>query len=570
MSSLRTKSIQAYRQLYRAAGQCGLSDPSSLQRYLSHRFQSVAETHYRRLATALRQLASEMNTSQSQQTHAGDMGESFVESSSTTTSSSGSARHRYRHRRQRLLRTYERFVSRRIDDAHHLAQLLPRSAERSDLAALLQALAGGVGNTAYRRALEQGFSSLVTFAAQREARDEATEEATSERQNRIMQHAVLPYCERLLLLHRTAIGAHNQSSRLLYLTPWQVTEAVVGTRSAVVAHMMRHGHEHVMVEVDEGLNKQVIYVCRCRGEDRDSGSYEWQQPVERVEVGESEEVPRTIFHAEFLHTATRLCDALMHETRIHRSRKTVLIGHAVGGAVAVIMSLLLLQRGFSVANVITLGAPKALQSTQSRFVAAVNPVRLVLSGDPLIELPVTGSEGEPLTHIGEILLLTPHRAPRASSTSPEHTHECAGHDDTHTEDTYDATRRGNCDEGDVHTGQAKVHRYCPEGSTLSAGNAQPEAARVCRVEEEHEEADEDDEEDWSTLFREAEERYRCQFLVEDYVRHLADPTVELTYAEGDEVWDEGDYHASRRAEAAAATAPSATDEQRRRDMNGPL
>lgn len=468
--------------------------------------------------------------------------------------------------------------------------MLPNAVGDAALTSILQVLAAGVGNASYQRTVESSFMSFFAFAEKQAARDEATEEATSERQNRIMQQAILPYGERLLLVHRTAIGEGNRVSSLSYLTPWQVTEAIVGTRSGVTAHHIRLGRDHVVIEIDETYNKQIIYIACTRAEggdatNMDSGSYNWDQEVERVDVSESEESRQTLFHSEFLAMATRLCDALVHETPLHPTRKTVLIGHAVGGAVSVIMALLLSQRGFDVANVITFGAPKAMQGTLERYVAAINPVRVVLAGDPLVELPVTGSEGDPFKHIGEILLLSPRQGRERGGDD-------AGRDDPRREERGPERREGGSASGEGDRADTVVSELAEVMSaedlaavmsddlvgvsqpptTVSSSSGEEKEEGVAEGEGEREELEEEEEEeeeaDLRSLCRIAEERYRQHFLVEDYIRHLADPSVELTYAEGDEVWDDGEYASSvRRGAAEPRVSP---EERRQRDLRGAL
>uniref|UniRef100_A0A0A9YKV1 Putative L-ribulose-5-phosphate 3-epimerase sgbU n=1 Tax=Lygus hesperus TaxID=30085 RepID=A0A0A9YKV1_LYGHE len=112
-----------------------------------------------------------------------------------------------RTRRQKLLTDYEMFISTQVDQTNELARRIQIIApHETTLLSLLQVLAAGVGSVAYQRIMEASFMPLLAFDAKRHARNEDTEEATSERQNRIMQQALLPYCEKLLLLHRTAIG----------------------------------------------------------------------------------------------------------------------------------------------------------------------------------------------------------------------------------------------------------------------------------------------------------------------------------------------------------------------------
>lgn len=491
--SLRAESLRVYRQLFRAAAvaaaECSLHNSTGLQEYVSQRFTREATGNKKKLHEALLLLNNqETSTKHSQGEHTSYQLKQL------------------KMQRRKILKQFEILVSKRIDYTKKLGDTLLEAGGNPQLTSVLQVSSAGIGNDAYRRMMESSLLSFFKHEEQRALRNELEDEATSERQNRIMQQAIIPYGERLLLLHRTSIGEHNHASALLYLSPWQATEAIVGNRSGATAHHLHLGRDHVIVEIDETFNKQVIYVCCTRGELTDSGSYQWEQAIERVDVTECEELQRTLVHSEFLLMANRLCDAVQHETPVHPSRKTVLVGHSVGGAVSLLIGMLLLQRGFEVSNVITFGAPKCIQSTLQRYIAAVNPVRVVLVGDPLIELPVTGTEGNPFIHVGEILMMSPRNT--ENHTSPG---------------------------GESHNGSALLSSTTSgaEGGDASA-SVEPEASET-----------ELESEAFQNVSQ-VKERYRAHFLVEHYIHHLCSPNVEVTYAEGDEVWDDGDYASMRK------------------------
>ncbi|KPI83298.1 hypothetical protein ABL78_7667 [Leptomonas seymouri] len=547
--SLRRESIGAYRDLYRAAARaaqdCGLYNCAGFLQYVSQRYGREADLHRRQLSQALQALARQS--------------ESQSENRRRNVS--------LERTRSKIVGQYQRYISSEIDRTRTLANAFFLAPDNAALTSVLKVLSAGVGNAAYQQALEASFLSFLEFEAKRASRDEVADDATSERQNRIMLQALLPYAERLLLVHRTAIGEQNRMSSLLYLTPWQVTEAIVGNRSGVSAAHLRIGRDHIVVEVDETYNKQVVYICCTRREGGDSGSYEWDQEVERVEISESEEVQKTLFHSEFLFTASRICDALLHDSSLHPTRNTVVMGHAVGGAVGLILSLLLAQRGFQVANTISLGSPKSLQGTLNRYISAVNPVRLVLAGDPLVELPVTGAEGAPFVHIGEILLLTPPRTTtEAAPSMPTETPTVSSSLPMARHIDKDAAQPSSL--SDSFTVEA-VGAMMMDGEDLNDAPSLPSVDDTPRSSRVADQVDGDaDEEDIKGMRHMAEERYRKQFLVEDYVRHMQNPLVELTYAEGDEVWDEGDYEAMKRS---MHTEPVVTAEEHRvRDLRGPL
>ncbi|CCW69419.1 unnamed protein product [Phytomonas sp. Hart1] len=603
MIPLRIESLRAYRKLFLIAAQvsheCPLHNKPQFLKYISSRFNQEAEINSRRLAHALLYLEKKERCLFNE-----------PKKGLRNRKKSSVSRRMLNSQRKKILRDYQTHVSHGVDSTYRMAELLPHAVGTSSLTSLLEVLAAGVGNTAYQRRMESSFIEFFNFERKKEARDDASEEATSERQNRIMQQALIPYAEHLLLLHRTAVGEPNPATNLLYLTPSQMTEAIVGTRSSVSAHHLRHGNDHIVVEIDEAYNKQVIYIaCACPGEGAHNGSYDWEQEIERVEVENNEEVRRTTFHAEFLSRAKPMCTTLLQETPLHVSRRTVLVGHAVGGSIALILSLLLSQRGFDITNVITLGAPKALQGTLERYIAAINPIRVVLTGDPLVELPVMGAHGDPFVHVGEILLLTPHHGEEATANgSTRNSRKSSSVDETPTDrlpgtctpsivtSATTASPVEGC-YGDLTAEklnmlmndlifEAPLHETNHFEGIPNIPNPQPgrnsragsPSPMACKVPDSVPETEEDqlmDEpppeeasEEPESLFRLAKERYCAQFLVEHYVRHLCDPNVELTYAEGDEVWDEGSYAAARRE---AERVPHVSyGEQFQRDLRGPL
>ncbi|AYU83017.1 Mitoribosomal LSU assembly factor [Leishmania donovani] len=544
--SLRLESIRVYRELYRAASrsarECTLYNSSGLLDYVSRRFGQEADKQNRQLANALRTL----------ERRASDQG-----SKKRRGAAGGRAQ-------AKLLQQYQRYISMQIDRTRALAKALYMAPGNVQLTSVLQVLSAGVGNWSYQQMMESSILSFLEHEAKKVSHNEVAEDMTSERQNRIMLQALLPYAERLLLVHRTAVGEQNRVSSLTYLTPWQVTESIIGSRSGVSAVHLRVGRDHLVVEVDETYNKQVVYICCTRQDGGDSGSYEWAQEVERVEISESEEVQKTMFHSQYLFMATRICDALLHDSPLHPTRSTVVIGHAVGGAVGLVLSLLLTQRGFEVSNTISLGAPKSLQGTLERYVAAINPIRLVLAGDPLVELPITGAEGAPFVHIGEILLLSPANS-SSDTLAAADTSECES-DDNVVSDAPPSPRVDN-----FTAESLSVMMADSDGVPFASGSADDPSAAASVSFSKADEAlaeEENSEEGMSEILRVAAQRYRDHFLVEHYVRHLKDPSVVLTYAEGDEVWDEGDYEELKRK--SAREPPASSEERRIRDLRGPL
>ncbi|EAN77270.1 hypothetical protein, conserved [Trypanosoma brucei brucei TREU927] len=498
-SAIRIDTRVAYRRLIKVAEQvtrdCPLYQTEGLRQYVGRRFLERAERNRQQYRHLL---------------HDG----------------SGDARGgRRKSQKQRVLTAqYGKFIAKELQQVHGLAELLLRAPGNTALTSMLQVLSAGVGNVHYQQTVERNYVRYCQFEEKKLDRDEVEEEATSDRQNRIMQHALIPYGERLLILHRLQEtgGGRDAVAEPGRLTSWQVTEAIVGTRSGVTAHHMSHGKENVVVEVDETFNKQIVYV-RCE-------TYDWSRDVERVEIAEAEELRGTVFHAEYLSVALRLCDALMVETPLHAYRSTVLVGHGVGGAVAFCLALLLHARGFDVKNCVTLGAPKCIQKSLARYVHAVNPIRVVLEGDPLIELPVTGAEGDPFVHCGEILLMDNRARADLGSEADMKTREAGrqseGGRNESTEDLFTAESLSDSLDASEEPAMGNEEGCVATGDYNDEGDVGGE--------------------DLLEQLRLAAKRYSEGFLVNHYVEHLTDTTVRLTYAEGDEVWDEGDYAQMKR------------------------
>ena len=350
----------------------------------------------------------------------------------------------------------------------HYAKAMSEAPGDDQLTAILGALAAGVGSSVYKRSLEKGFFDLVVFNKRSAERGEADEEQTAERQNRIMQAAIAPIADRLAHLHRGLSVPELRNA---------MSSAKVGTSVVVLSH----GSSEVVIEVDEELNKQTIYVrveddefmrvmlaqgrMRERQAQREAaasagseeggvageafGSLEdammldgdftatsasssssssgpstanldGRDPLEdeselhkhhfslfndRVEVAESDLVRGTTLHAHWGGVAMRLLDAMLEEMPLHRSRSTVLAGHGVGGAVALVLGLQLHTMGFEVKNVVQLGSPRVVQDTLNRYVTAISPLRVVINGDPCTQGPATTSEGESFVHVGEVLMV---------------------------------------------------------------------------------------------------------------------------------------------------------------------
>ena len=267
------------------------------------------------------------------------------------------------------------------------------------LTSMLRALSAGVGSSVYQRSLERGFVNYVSFDAQMSERQTLDTEITTERQNRMLQAALLPYVERLQLLHEFSGDLSS------------LRNAFGNTKAGTSVHVFSNGDEEVVTEVDEDLNKQTVYI-KCtpfvwpdtrEGDVNIEG--EFDGTVDDVEVCEADFIKATTLHAGWNTTATRIFDSLLESAPLHRSRHTVIVGYGVAGAVSSVVGMMLDNEGFVVKNTVSFGGPRVIQDTPLSVVRAINPLRVVQSGDPLVEVPVTTSEQEDFIHIGEVLMI---------------------------------------------------------------------------------------------------------------------------------------------------------------------
>lgn len=270
------------------------------------------------------------------------------------------------------------------------------------LQSMLTALATGVGDDVYQRRLEQGYLDYLSFEQRRFERRETDADAASDRQNRVLLHALIPLAERLATFERFADAG-----------PDRLAHAMSPRRAGVRVASVSHGREDLVIEIDEAAQRQTIFV-RCTDDGR------WNPAdFERCETAEADGLRGVVAHAPWLLVAQRLTAAAIEEAGLHRSRPTVVAGHRVGGAVALAMALLLQAQGFEVRNTVSFGAPKLLERVLERSVHALSPVRVVLVGDPVVELPTAGTEGNVMLHVGEILLVQPPKAATEGAAAPE-------------------------------------------------------------------------------------------------------------------------------------------------------
>eukprot|EP00760_Papus_ankaliazontas_P036123 PhM_4_TR8206/c0_g1_i1/m.2752 len=266
------------------------------------------------------------------------------------------------------------------------------------LTSILRSLLKGYGDYTLKHTLEQGFETYVHFAAEQRGRREADSEALAERQNRVMQRAVVGFIGRLLEVSQSESNTACASS-----------DAGTTTERLQLP-------EVVVVDIVDEWSKQTIYLkCDDRQFDRDD--------VERCETVSCEKLRDTVFHSETYAVALRIFYALLEETNLHRSRGTYIVGHGFSGGVATILALLLHSENFEIRNLITFGATRSVETTLERYKDFINSVRVVIAGDKKPLLPATGVTGMPFIHIGEVLTVHAPALPGASHSVVEyHTH----------------------------------------------------------------------------------------------------------------------------------------------------
>ena len=291
-----------------------------------------------------------------------------------------------------------------------LCSVFTAAATDETLVDMLNGALLGAGNEAYMATVTGALLPMLEFSEQRDHRKEADDAATEEQQNRVMQRALVKYAEQLCVVHRDDLS--DDALRAL------LSQDRGNTKSEIF-HL--GSGLHIGVEIDEELQKQSIYVrsrpwrsvagakrllaAQRKVDNLSQDSDELADAVDRLETIELDTSRGTVAHADWYRLASRVVDVLSDESSIHKSRGTIVAGHGIGGAVALLVALLLHGKGADVRNVISFGAPKALESTLDRHVAAVHPVRVLIDGDPLAELPISTESDKPFVHVGEALIL---------------------------------------------------------------------------------------------------------------------------------------------------------------------
>ena len=324
-------------------------------------------------------------------------------------------------------------ILRQTEQVDYFCAALEKAQEVRELYTILNALAMGVGSPAYIAKLEMGYMQFVEFDQERVQRGEVDQTLTEERQNQVLLKAMVPYAEILEYLHRSEIPIEDLKA------------LIASPRDKVDQHLIQHGeHELILVEIDDASNKQTIYI-RCPDYDKErDGTVD----ADAVAPGE---LRNTLVHGRWYNVAERLLSSVIAETPLHRSRGTVLVGHGTGGAVAIIMAMLLAVRGFDIKNTITLGAPKCViepnkewlnyQHKQDRDhpTEMISAIRVVLAGDPITSVPDHNQDSTPYMHVGETLVISSPESRRHNQSRSERSAE-VGDDGFHGDDEREITR----------------------------------------------------------------------------------------------------------------------------------
>lgn len=279
-------------------------------------------------------------------------------------------------------------VDERLTEMANYTRALQLVDRVSEVADAVRALSLGVGSIAYRRTVEASVIDALLFQMDREERQVADDASADDRQNAVMLQALAPFAEKLAVMHRDGPDPAHMATLMAARRST--------TRSFYVDVSVRYT-EAVHVDVDDSLGKQVVYVRTC--------GIDAEAPDTDVEVRMLTSLRRAGVHAEWSLLAERLLEVMEAETPLHASRATTVVGHGVGGAVAVCLSLLLLGKGYAIRNTVTFGAPKVCSHLLQRDAAAINHVRVCLTRDPRPDFPTSDDDRAPFFHFGELLEL---------------------------------------------------------------------------------------------------------------------------------------------------------------------
>lgn len=318
--------------------------------------------------------------------------------------------------------------------------------ENETMVAIAKALSSGYGNEAYRSTLFRHFTETPEFDAVCAERRVHGADEVAERQNRLMQAAVFPYLERLCILSSPTLqhSCSAETSSPSKFSDNELLRALSSPKAGVTVQVFPCDPHFLAVEIDEALNKQTIYIsvppsssaelteaAEIAAEEKrmeKAGKSNAATPRaggaggsiyhHRVDTAQLETQRGTILHLEWMNSARRILDTLLDESLVHRSRGTVIVGHGVAGAVGTALGLLMISEQFLLRNVITFGAPKVVEEIEQHTEMQLNSLRIVLAGDPLVPLPVSGEEGRLFRHVGELLQVHSAAAERAFAPAP--------------------------------------------------------------------------------------------------------------------------------------------------------
>ncbi|KNH07048.1 lipase class 3 [Perkinsela sp. CCAP 1560/4] len=260
-----------------------------------------------------------------------------------------------------------------------MEQLRKNNPAHPFLSSAYHAMLSGKGDYYHRKTLEDGVILFMTLQESPEYRQNLDESHLGDRQNRVLQKAISHYSERLAHIHN---GQYDPVD-------------------ATIKTTMLDLPEKVLVEIHDDQQKQTIYI--------DTESSLDASEVEGAQIVELEKLPECLVHRSIFSRAQRVFEAVLAETDLHRSRKTYIIGHGLGGAIATVLGLLLIGEQFEITNTITLGSQKSVETVKQRYVDRLNCMRVVIPEDPQISLPINSERHRSFLHFGETLMLHPER-----------------------------------------------------------------------------------------------------------------------------------------------------------------
>jgi hypothetical protein len=374
--------------------------------------------------------------------------------------------------------------ARRLDTMEAYTEALGAADVVPEVAAAVRALSYGMGNEAFRLSTEASVLTSVQFRMDRETRQVGDDQAADLRQTRVLLQALLPFAEKLTTMHDPKlIASRDDAAMTVALSARRST-----TRSQYVNLTTPRRTEAVYVETDDELSKQIVYV--------QSGDFDVDTNQSRVEVRELPNVRRCTAHREWSAVAERLLEVLRAETALHPSRATTVVGHGVGGAVAVCLAAMLQADGFLVRNVVTFGAPRVFSSLEQRSMEALNCIRVQLGSDRRVGYPVADDEGNPFLAFGEVVHLDASDAsPAASSSTGTHGAAAAtGEDGAEDDDVAQQQSSGSRDLDDpcsmqhylaaMTTDGSRVEYYSSDADPTSESAWAPSDSRYAPPEEE--------------------------------------------------------------------------------------